>query len=79
MIAPNIIVLDRLRKDFDGLQDFLDDPVLPDNGYAGQNWQDDFQMTLHIQDEVSHCEEERQHLPDEHTPRLFRQRHGAEL
>ena len=28
-------------------------PILPDNGYAGQNWQDDFQMTLHIQDEVS--------------------------
>ncbi len=53
MIAPNIIVLDRLRADFDGLKIFWTDPVLPDNGYAGQNWQDDFQMTLHIQDEVS--------------------------
>jgi len=53
LIAPNIIVLDRLRKDFDGLAIFWDDPVLPDNGYEGQNWQDDFQMTLHIQDEVT--------------------------
>jgi type III restriction enzyme len=60
LIAPNIIVLDRLRTDFDGLKIFFQDPLLPDNGYAcpdgggkGQNWQDDFQMTLHIQDDVS--------------------------
>jgi type III restriction enzyme len=53
VIAPNIIVLDRLRADFDGLRIFHRDPLLPDNGYAGQNWQDDFQMTLHIQDNVS--------------------------
>jgi len=52
MIAPNIIVLDRLRADFDGLRIFYADPVLPDNGYDGRNWQDDFQMTLHIQDDV---------------------------
>ncbi len=53
MIAPNIIVLDRLRKDFDGLRIFFKDPVRPDNGYEGRNWQDDFQLTLHIQDEVN--------------------------
>ena len=53
IIAPNIIVLDRLRTDFDGLRIFFKDPVLPDNGYEGQNWQDDFQLTLHIQDEVN--------------------------
>ena len=53
VIAPNIIVLDRLRADFDGLKVFWNDPLLPDNGYEGQNWQDDFQMTLHIQDDVS--------------------------
>jgi len=52
VIAPNIIVLDRLRTDFDGLRVFLNDPVLPDNGYAGQDWGDDFRLTLHIQDEV---------------------------
>jgi len=53
LIAPNIIVLDRLRADFDGLRIFWTDPVLPDNGFEGQNWRDDFQMTLHIQDDVS--------------------------
>lgn len=52
LIAPNIIVLDRLRHDFDGLRIFSADPVLPDNGYEGRNWQDDFQVTLHIQDDV---------------------------
>lgn len=53
VIAPNIIVLDRIRKDFDGLRIFLkDDPVLPDNGVDGRNWRDDFQLTLHIQDDV---------------------------
>ncbi len=52
LVAPNIIVLDRLRTDFDGLRIFFNDPVLPDNGYAGQNWRDDFQIALHIQDDV---------------------------
>ncbi len=53
VIAPNIIVLDRIRKDFDGLRIFFDDPVLPDNGFEGRNWRDDFQLTLHIQDDVT--------------------------
>lgn len=52
VIAPNIIVLDRLRADFDGLKVFFNDPILPSNGYEGRNWQDDFQLTLHIQDDV---------------------------
>ncbi len=52
LITPNIIVLDRIRADFDGLRIFFDDPVLPDNGYEGRNWRDDFQLTLHIQDDV---------------------------
>jgi len=52
VIAPNIIVLDRLRTDFDGLKIFFEDPVLPDNGFEGRNWRDDFQLTLHIQDDV---------------------------
>ncbi len=52
VIAPNIIVLDRLRSDFDGLKIFFNDPVLPDNGHGGRNWRDDFQLTLHIQDDV---------------------------
>jgi len=53
VIAPNIIVLDRIRNDFDGLRIFFEDPMLPDNGFEGQNWNDDFQLTLHIQDEIS--------------------------
>lgn len=52
VIAPNIIVLDRIYKDFDGLRIFFEDPVLPDNGFNGQNWRDDFQLTLHLQDDV---------------------------
>lgn len=52
IIAPNIIVLDRLYHDFQGLRIFFDDPVLPDNGFGGRNWRDDFQLTLHVQDEV---------------------------
>ena len=45
-------MLDRLRADFDGLRIFFNDPVLPDNGWAGQNWRDDFQLTVHLQDDV---------------------------
>lgn len=52
VIAPNIIVLDRIYKDFKGLDIFWQDPVIPDNGYDGRNWRDDFQLTLHVQDEV---------------------------
>ena len=52
VIAPNIIVLDRIYHDFQGLRVFFEDPVLPDNGFEGRNWQDDFQLTLHLQDEV---------------------------
>ena len=52
VIAPNIIVLDRIYKDFQGLRIFFADPVIPDNGFDGRNWRDDFQLTLHRQDEV---------------------------
>lgn len=53
VIAPNIIVLDRIKRDFVGLRIFLkDDPILPDDGFDGHNWRDDFQLTVHLQDEV---------------------------
>ncbi len=52
VIAPNIIVLDRIYKDFQGLHIFFADPIIPDNGVDGRNWLDDFQLTLHLQDEV---------------------------
>lgn len=52
IIAPNIIVLNRLRKDFDDLRIFKKDPLIPDNGYADRDWKNDFNLTLHIQDEL---------------------------
>ena len=53
LITPNVIVFERIKNDFEGLKIFFTDPVLPDNGYEGQNWQDDFQLTLHLQDQLS--------------------------
>jgi len=52
LITPNVIVFERIKHDFEGLKIFFSDPVLPENGYQGQNWQDDFQMTLHLQDDL---------------------------
>lgn len=52
LITPNIIVLDRIYKDFQGLRVFFQDPVIPDDGFQGRNWRDDFQLTLHVQDDV---------------------------
>jgi type III restriction enzyme len=52
LIAPNIIVLDRLRTDFDGARIFRDDPLLPPDGWEGQTWDSDFQLRVHIQDDI---------------------------
>jgi type III restriction enzyme len=57
LIAPNIIVLDRLRVDFDGVKIFFEDPILPANGHEGRNWGDDFQLSVHIQDDIGHVAE----------------------
>jgi type III restriction enzyme len=53
LITPNIIVLDRIKTDFTGLKIFFEDPILPDNGFGGQNWKDDFQITIHMQDDIN--------------------------
>ena len=50
LVAPNIIVLDRLHRDFEGLRIFREDPVLPENGFAGRDWRSDFRMRTHKQD-----------------------------
>jgi type III restriction enzyme len=52
IIAPNIIVLNRLRRDFDGLKMFIEEPFIPENGFADKDWKNDFQISLHIQDEL---------------------------
>jgi len=51
IIAPNIIVLDRLKTDFEGLNIFRNDPCLPDDGINNQNWKSDFlnKAQVHIQ------------------------------
>ena len=53
IISPNIIVLDRIKTDFEGLKIFYSDPILPENGFFGKNWCDDFQLTVHVQDNVN--------------------------
>ncbi|MDO8847712.1 MAG: DEAD/DEAH box helicase family protein [Coriobacteriia bacterium] len=52
VITPNIIVLDRVRRDFEGLRIFFSDPIVPDDGYEGQDWRSDFQLDFHLQDQV---------------------------
>jgi len=58
IIAPNIIVLNRLLKDFSDFKIFKEDPLIPENGYVDRNWQNDFHLTLHIQDELKPITEE---------------------
>ncbi len=78
VIAPNIIVLDRIYKDFQGLRIFLkDDPILPDDGYDGHNWREDFQLTLHLQESSPGDAPHGQYLPDQHSPRLRGRRYTA--
>ena len=57
LITPNVIVFERIKNDFEGLKIFFSDPVLPENGYEGQNWHDDFQITLHLQDTLKNISE----------------------
>jgi type III restriction enzyme len=57
LITPNVIVFERIKNDFQSLKIFHEDPILPDNGYQGQNWQDDFQITLHLQDDLRNVSE----------------------
>jgi len=52
VVTPNIIVLNRLRKDFDGLKMFFEEPFIPEIGFDDKDWKNDFQLTLHIQDEL---------------------------
>jgi type III restriction enzyme len=54
LITPNVIVFERIKNDFEGHKIFYEDPILPDDGYAGKNWQEDFQVNIHFQDDVGH-------------------------
>jgi len=52
LLAPNTIVLDRLKTDIEGLRVFRTDPVLPPNNYEGRMWSSDFNPKVHIQDQI---------------------------
>lgn len=51
LIAPNTIVLERLKSDFDGLKIFRSDPILPPSGYQDIDWT--FNPKMHIKDKIS--------------------------
>lgn len=52
LIAPNIIVLDRLKTDFENSKIFLTDPIIPPDTFENRNWKSDFHIKTHIQDDV---------------------------
>ena len=52
LISPNIIVLDRLKADFENGKIFITDPIIPPDSYDNKNWKSDFKITTHIQDNV---------------------------
>ena len=56
LIAPNTIVLDRLKTDFCDLKIFNNDPVIPYSGFEGRSW--NFNCKVHIQDEIRHISDE---------------------
>ena len=54
VIAPNVIVFERIKADFDGRQVFYSMPMLPDDGYMDHNWREDFnKVKVHLQDNVN--------------------------
>jgi type III restriction enzyme len=50
ILAPNTIVLDRLKDDIEGLSIFIKDPIIPPNQFEGKNW--NFYPKVHIQDNI---------------------------
>jgi type III restriction enzyme len=50
VLAPNTIVLDRLKVDIEGLKIFNEDPLIPPNNFGGKVW--NFLPKVHIQDEI---------------------------
>ncbi len=52
IIAPNIIVLERLKKDLGELKMLFQEPFIPIDGFKDRDWHTDFQFTYHFQDEL---------------------------
>ena len=55
VLAPNTIVLDRLKSDIYGLKIFSQDPIIPYSGYENRSWR--FNPKVHIQDDINHVSE----------------------
>tara|TARA_B110000037_G_C17107652_1_gene500524 strand:+ start:60 stop:2708 length:2649 start_codon:yes stop_codon:yes gene_type:complete len=58
LIAPNTIVLDRLRTDIEDLKIYNQDPIIPPNNYDGKSWKNDFKLKVHIQDDIHSLSED---------------------
>lgn len=52
LVAPNVIVFDRLKSDFESGKIFFKDPILPEDGFQDRDWKADFQLRVHLQDEI---------------------------
>ena len=71
VIAPNIIVLDRLRADFDGLKIFFNDPVLPRQRPRRSQLARRFPAHAAHPGRRPHRARHRQHLPDRTSTASF--------
>jgi type III restriction enzyme len=52
IIAPNIIVLERLKTDLEELKMLFQEPFIPSDGFKDRDWYTDFQFTYHYQDDI---------------------------
>ena len=50
ILAPNTIVLDRLKVDIESLSIFNKDPIIPPSQFEGKNW--NFYPKVHVQDNI---------------------------
>jgi type III restriction enzyme len=77
VIAPNIIVLDRLRADFDGLRIFFNDPGAAGQRSCGPQLARRFPDRAAHSGRRAHRAADGQYLPHQHSPGLSRRRAGT--
>ena len=64
VIAPNVIVFERLKSDFGDAATFRRDPLIP------PEWAEDFQLTVVLQDELVPNHDARCPIPDQRAEAL---------
>ena len=69
IIAPNIIVLDRLKNDFENLNVSRNDHVYL-NGYHNQNWKIDFFSNIDIHSKAVRVKKTRKYFFNKYTANL---------